>query len=90
MLNLTVPFEEHLHDAFLQRIEKINNHGARKFIEERKDQVFLQGLLCKTCNEVKPLYFIVNQNNSKMECCLKNVPGVYIYHVVQVVKILHK
>ena len=54
MYNLTEPYEEHLHENYLKRIEK--NTRAKKFYQEHKHHIQLKGFYCKACNKIKPLY----------------------------------
>ena len=56
MLTLTVPFEEHLHQNYLERIKRWENKKAKKFVEEHEHDIPLKGFYCKACNEIKPLY----------------------------------
>jgi hypothetical protein len=51
---LSVPFEHHLHELFLERLEKSNNTKALNFVEQH--DVIANGILCKLCDEIKPVY----------------------------------
>jgi hypothetical protein len=51
---LSVPFEHHLHELFLERLTKSNNTKALKFVKQH--DVIANGILCKQCDEIKPLY----------------------------------
>jgi hypothetical protein len=51
---LSVPFEHHLHELFLERLKKSNNDRALKFVKQH--DVITSGILCKQCNEIKPVY----------------------------------
>jgi hypothetical protein len=51
---LTVDFEHHLHELFLERLRKKDNTKALKFVKQH--DLINNGILCKQCDEIKPLY----------------------------------
>jgi hypothetical protein len=51
---LTVDFEHHLHELFLERLRKKDNTKALNFVEQY--DVINNGIECNKCNEVKPVY----------------------------------
>jgi hypothetical protein len=52
--NLTLPFEKHRHDAFITRLEKIQNTKALDFISSHDATTV--GVMCGSCKETKPFY----------------------------------
>lgn len=62
-IQLTVPFEPHLHADFLRRIQKCGNLKAIKFLESA--DVERHGATCKVCNETKPFYSYQQNKNCK-------------------------
>lgn len=51
---LTVPFEQHLYDLFVERITESSNQKAKDFVATF--DVTTMGIMCNHCNEVKPVY----------------------------------
>jgi hypothetical protein len=70
---LTVDFEHHLHELFLERLRKKDNTKALKFVGQH--DLFTNGILCKLCNVIKPVYsYQQNKGHKfgiKMTKCIK-------------------
>lgn len=60
---LTVPFEQHLYDLFVERIAKSSNQKAKDFVATF--DITTKGITCNTCNESKPVYCFSQQSTTK-------------------------